>query len=157
LFLSEPLVKGDTNLEWLKYTIDYGIIGLLILMSFGAVAIGIERYLLYKKLKIEEYKDRKSLELELTKKLHLIAIIGSNAPYIGLLGTVLGIMLTFYTMGTNGFMDTGQIMVGLALALKVTAVGLLVAIPAITIYNLLLRKVKVMIMEWEVLNGRERI
>ena len=139
-------------MEWLKYTIDYGIIGLLILMSFGAVAIGIERYLLYKKLRIEEYKDRKSLELELTKKLHLIAIIGSNAPYIGLLGTVLGIMLTFYTMGTNGFIDTGQIMVGLALALKVTAVGLLVAIPAITIYNLLLRKVKVMIMEWEVLN-----
>lgn len=144
-------------MEWLKYTIDYGIIGLLILMSFGAVAIGVERYLLYKNLRIEEYKDRKSLELELTKKLHLIAIIGSNAPYIGLLGTVLGIMLTFYTMGTNGFVDTGQIMVGLALALKVTAVGLLVAIPAITIYNLLLRKVKVMIMEWEVLNERERI
>jgi biopolymer transport protein ExbB len=144
-------------MEWLKYTIDYGIIGLLILMSFGAVAIGIERYLLYKKLRIEDYKDLKSLEIELTKKLHLIATIGSNAPYIGLLGTVLGIMLTFYTMGTNGFMDTGQIMIGLALALKVTAVGLMVAIPAITIYNLLLRKVKVMIMEWEVLDGQERV
>lgn len=126
-------------------------------MSFAAVAIGIERYLLYKKLRIEDFKDRKSLEIELTKKLHLIATIGSNAPYIGLLGTVLGIMLTFHTMGSNGFMDTGQIMIGLALALKVTAVGLLVAIPAVTIYNLLLRKVKVMIMEWEVLDGRERI
>ncbi len=141
-------------MEWLKYTIDYGIIGLLILMSFAAVAIGIERYLLYKKVRVEEYKDRKSLELELTKKLHLIATIGSNAPYIGLLGTVLGIMLTFYTMGTNGFMDTGQIMIGLALALKVTAVGLMVAIPAVTIYNLLLRKAKVMMMEWEVLDGQ---
>lgn len=144
-------------MEWLKYTIDYGIIGLLILMSFAAVAIGIERNLSYKKLKIESFQDKKSLELELTKKLHLIATIGSNAPYIGLLGTVLGIMLTFHTMGTNGFMDTGQIMIGLALALKVTAVGLLVAIPAVTIYNLLLRKAKVMIMEWEVLNGSERI
>ena len=126
-------------------------------MSFAAVAIGIERYLLFKKLRIEDYQDRKSLELELTKKLHLIASIGSNAPYIGLLGTVLGIMLTFYTMGTNGFMDTGQIMIGLALALKVTAVGLMVAIPAVTIYNLLLRKAKVMIMEWEVLDGRKRV
>ncbi len=144
-------------MEWLKYTIDYGIIGLLILMSFAAVAIGIERNLSYKKLKIDSFQDKKSLELELTKKLHLIATIGSNAPYIGLLGTVLGIMLTFHTMGTNGFMDTGQIMIGLALALKVTAVGLLVAIPAVTIYNLLLRKAKVMIMEWEVLNGSERI
>jgi len=144
-------------MEWLKIAIDYGIIGLLILMSFAAVAIGIERYLLFRKLRIEDYNDRKSLELELTKKLHLIASIGSNAPYIGLLGTVLGIMLTFYTMGTTGFMDTGQIMIGLALALKVTAVGLMVAIPAVTIYNLLLRKAKVMIMEWEVLDGRERV
>jgi len=144
-------------MEWLKIAIDYGIIGLLVLMSFVAVAIGIERYLLFRKLKIEDFNDKKSLELELTKKLHLIASIGSNAPYIGLLGTVLGIMLTFYTMGTNGFMDTGQIMIGLALALKVTAVGLMVAIPAVTIYNLLLRKAKVMIMEWEVLDGRERV
>jgi len=143
--------------EWLKIAIDYGIIGLLILMSFAAVSIGIERYLFFKKLKIEDFNDRQSLELELTKKLHLIASIGSNAPYIGLLGTVLGIMLTFYSMGKNGFMDTGQIMIGLALALKVTAVGLMVAIPAVTIYNLLLRKAKVMMMQWEVMDGRERV
>jgi biopolymer transport protein ExbB len=134
-------------LDWLKNLIDYGIIGLLIALSFVAVAIGIERYLLFKKLRIEDYQDRKNLELDLTKRLHLIASIGSNAPYIGLLGTVLGIMLTFYTMGTNGFMDTGQIMIGLALALKVTAVGLIVAIPSVTIYNLLLRKAKVLILE----------
>lgn len=144
-------------MEWLKIAIDYGIIGLLIVMSITAVAIGIERYLVFRSLRIEDFTDRKSLELELTKKLHLIASIGSNAPYIGLLGTVLGIMLTFYTMGRTGFMDTGQIMVGLALALKVTAVGLLVAIPAVTIYNLLLRKAKVMVMQWEVLDGRERV
>lgn len=144
-------------MEWLKIAIDYGIIGLLVLMSFAAVAIGIERYLLFRKINIEDFSDRKSLEIELTNKLHLIASIGSNAPYIGLLGTVLGIMLTFYTMGTNGFMDTGQIMIGLALALKVTAVGLLVAIPAVTIYNLLLRRAKVMIMEWEVQDGRKRV
>ena len=144
-------------MEWLKVTIDFGIIGLLILMSFAAIAIGIERYLLFRKVNIEDFDDRKSLELELTKKLHLIASIGSNAPYIGLLGTVLGIMLTFYTMGKNGFMDTGGIMIGLALALKVTAVGLMVAIPAVTIYNLLLRRAKVLIMEWEVRDGRERV
>lgn len=144
-------------MEWLKIAIDYGIIGLLILMSFTAVSLGVERFLLFRKVNIRDFKDRKSLEIELTKKLHLIASIGSNAPYIGLLGTVLGIMLTFYTMGKNGFMDTGEIMIGLALALKVTAVGLLVAIPAVTIYNLLLRRAKVLIMEWEVLDGRKRV
>lgn len=144
-------------MEWLKIAIDYGIIGLLILMSFVSFSIGIERYLFFRKLNINDFSDRKSLEIELTRKLHLIASIGSNAPYIGLLGTVLGIMLTFYSMGKNGFMDTGQIMIGLALALKVTAVGLLVAIPAVTIYNLLLRKTKVMMLEWEVMDGRERV
>ncbi|MBC8318223.1 MAG: TonB-system energizer ExbB [Desulfobulbaceae bacterium] len=140
-------------MEWLKYTIDYGIIGLLLVMSTVAVAIGIERYMLYRKINIQDFGDRQSLELELTGKLHLIASIGSNAPYIGLLGTVLGIMLTFYSMGKTGFMDTGTIMVGMALALKVTAVGLVVAIPAVTIYNLLLRRVKVLIMQWEISHG----
>ena len=144
-------------MEWLKYAIDYGIIGLLTLMSIIAVAIGIERYLLFKKIKTDEFDDRRSLELILTAKLHVIASIGSNAPYIGLLGTVLGIMLTFYNMGQTGLMDSGKIMTGLALALKVTAVGLLVAIPAMIIYNFLIRKSKVLIMEWEINDGRKRI
>ncbi|MBU0485378.1 MAG: TonB-system energizer ExbB [Proteobacteria bacterium] len=144
-------------MDWLKYAIDYGIIGLLVVMSLIAVSVGVERYLLFKKIRIEDFADRKSLELELTNKMHLIATIGSSAPYIGLLGTVLGIMLTFYAMGKSGFMDTNKIMVGLALALKVTAVGLLVAIPAVIIYNLLLRKIKVMIMQWEIRDGRQRL
>ena len=92
----------------------------------------------------------------MTKKLHLIATIGSNAPYIGLLGTVLGIMLTFYTMGREGVMDTEHIMVGLALALKATAVGLVVAIPSVVLYNVLLRKAKVLLLQWEIDHGRER-
>ncbi len=142
---------------YIKYIIDYGIIGILVLMSFAAVAIAIERYLFFSTLKLFDYKERKSLELALTDRLHLIASIGSNAPYIGLLGTVLGIMFTFYSMGQNGFMDTGKIMIGLAMALKVTAVGLLVAIPAVFIYNLLLRKAKVLLMQWEIEDGREGI
>jgi biopolymer transport protein ExbB len=141
-------------MEWLHYAIDYGIIGLLVVMSIVAFSIGIERYLVFKKVRIEDYEDKKSLELYLTQKLHIIAIVGSNAPYIGLLGTVFGIMLTFYTMGKSGFMDTGKIMISLALALKVTAVGLLVAIPAVIIYNLLLRRAKVLVMQWEIRDGR---
>ena len=120
-------------MEWLKITIDYGIIGLLVIMSVIAFAIAVERYLVCKNIRRDHYTDKRELELELTKKLHLIATIGSNAPYIGLLGTVLGIMLTFYNMGKEGFMDTGKIMVGLALALKVTAVGLVVAIPSVVL------------------------
>jgi len=144
-------------MEYLGAIIDYGVIGLLIVMSIVAVSIAVERHLTYRKIKIEQFRDRKELELQLTKKLHIIATIGSNAPYVGLLGTVLGIMLTFYKIGQEGFLDTGKIMIGLALALKATAVGLIVAIPSVVFYNLLLRKVKVIMMRWEITNGRKRI
>jgi biopolymer transport protein ExbB len=69
---------------------------------------------------------------------------------------VLGIMLTFSDIGTAGF-DTTKIMTGLALALKATALGLLVAIPAVTLYNLLLRRCKVLLMQWDIRHGREGI
>lgn len=144
-------------MEWLKAAVDYGIIGLLILMSVVSIGVALERHLVYRHVRPADFPDKASLEKELTRKLHLIATIGSNAPYIGLLGTVLGIMLTFYTIGLEGFMDTGKIMVGLALALKATAVGLLVAIPSVTLYNLLLRRVKVLLLDWDVRNGRERV
>ena len=140
-------------MEWIKWIIDYGIIGLLVAMSVVAVAVAIERRSCYRKIDLETFTDKKNLELVLTRRLHLIATIGSNAPYVGLLGTVLGIMLTFYTMGREGFMDTGKIMIGLALALKVTAVGLMVAIPAVTLYNFQVRRAKELILEWETRHG----
>jgi outer membrane transport energization protein ExbB (TC 2.C.1.1.1) len=144
--------------NWLGYAVDYGIIGTLILLSVISFAVFIERLLCLKKLRMEDYTDsRHSLELEITKRLSIIATIGSNAPYIGLLGTVLGIMFTFYAIGSEGYVDASRIMVGLALALKATAAGLLVAIPSIVFYNYLLRKVKTLLIEWDMRNGRERV
>ena len=144
-------------MEWLKAAIDYGIIGLLVILSMAAVGIALERRLFFKRILVKDFSNRRELELALTRKLHLIAIVASNAPYIGLLGTVLGIMLTFATMGQDGMMDSSKIMTGLALALKATAVGLLVAIPAVTLYNLLLRNAKELLMKWDIHNGREGV
>ncbi len=144
-------------MDWLKYLIDYGITGFLVLLSLIALAIFVERYMFMKKIRLEEYAARKSLEIDLTKSLTILATIGGNAPYIGLLGTVLGIMLTFYTIGVEGYVDPTRIMVGLALALKATAVGLLVAIPSIAFYNFLLRRVKVLLAQWDMKDGRERV
>ncbi|MDY0301185.1 MAG: TonB-system energizer ExbB [Trichlorobacter sp.] len=143
--------------EWLEVAIDYGIIGTLLLLSVVVVAVALERFSLYRTINIESFEDIKSLELSLTRKLFVIASVGSNAPYIGLLGTVLGIMLTFYNMGQDTGMDTGKIMSGLALALKATAVGLVVALVAVVLYNVLLRKVKVLMLEWEIANGRKAL
>ena len=140
-------------MDWYKEMIEYGVIGFLVLMSVVALSVAAERFLVYRSIRVVRFSSKKSLELKLSEKLHIIATIGSNAPYIGLLGTVLGIMMTFYSMGMEGLMDTGKIMIGLALALKATAVGLVVAIPSIVAYNLLLRRVKVLLMRWEIENG----
>jgi biopolymer transport protein ExbB len=138
------------QLEWLSAAIDYGIIGLLLLLSIIVVAIILERMVFYRSVDLNGFANIKALELDLTKRLVVIASVASNAPYIGLLGTVLGIMLTFYNMNLDASADAGKIMVGLALALKSTAAGLIVALVAVVAYNALLRKVKVLLVTWEV-------
>ena len=144
-------------MDVLTQSIDYGVLGLLIVMSIVAIGIALERWLFYRQVRIEMFDNKRALELALTKKLHLIATVGSNAPYIGLLGTVLGIMLTFSTMGAEGLVDSGKIMSGLSMALKATALGLVVAIPAVTLYNLLLRHAKELLMQWDIRHGREGV
>ena len=67
----------------LKEIVDYGIIGLLGLMSFVAIWLSIERIFFYKKIDIQKYKDKNELEIELTNNLSIIATIASNAPHIG--------------------------------------------------------------------------
>ncbi|PAF49787.1 TonB-system energizer ExbB [Helicobacter sp. 12S02232-10] len=131
-------------MEFLKLHIDHIVFAVLGLMSFLAVWLTIERILFYWKIDISKYEDLDLLDVDLTKNLTTLYIIYSNAPYIGLLGTVVGIMITFYDMGLSGGMDAKSIMVGLSLALKATAMGLLVAIPVLMIYNALLRKADVL-------------
>ena len=133
----------DMNIETLKHLVDYGVIALLVFMSFIAVYFFIERVIFYKKINIRNYKNKKQLDVALTKHLTIIGTIASNSPYIGLLGTVLAIMLTFMTMG-NGDIDAAKIMESLALALKATAAGLVVAIISMVFYNILGRYAEVL-------------
>ena len=141
-------------IEILKQSLDYIIFGVLGVMSFLMVWFAIERVLYYRSIKLSEFSREDALTISLTKHLTLISTIGANAPYVGLLGTVIGILITFYEIGqSGGGIEVGVILVGLALALKATAMGLLVAIPAIWIYNGLLRKVEVLQADWRALKG----
>ena len=106
------------DIETLKHLVDYGVIALLVVMSFIAVFFFIERVLFYKKIDVKSYKTKKALDIALTKHLTIIGTIASNSPYIGLLGTVLAIMLTFMTMGNAGDIDASKIMESLAQLLK---------------------------------------
>ena len=132
-------------MEFLKHNVDYFIIGILGLMSFTVVWLTIERLIFYANVKFENYKNQDDFEESVTRNLTTLYIVYSNAPYIGLLGTVAGIMVTFYDMGMSGGIDTKSIMVGLSLALKATALGLIVAIPTLMIYNSFMRKVDVLV------------
>lgn len=133
--------------------IDYGVLGFLLFLSVIVVGIALERIWFYATMRVSDYDDKRVLEMDLHKRLTLIATIGSNAPYVGLLGTVVGIMVTFSELGGNT--DTQSIMIGLSLALKATAMGLIVAIPSIVSYNLLLRKSEIIIKKWEIYHHPE--
>ena len=139
--------------EWTamaESAIDYGVMGTLVLMSIIALWVFVERLMYYKSIDVTAHDNREKLELELSDNVSTVATITVNAPYIGLLGTVLGIMLTFYSLGESGAVDTKQIMGGLALALKATATGLLVAIPSGIFYNVLLRKMERILAYWDI-------
>ncbi len=134
----------------MQAAVDYGVLGFLGFLSVITLALALERWWFYRSVKVEDFSDKRILELRLYQRLTLIATIGSNAPYIGLLGTVAGIMVTFIEIGSNSLVDTQSIMAGLALALKATAAGLIVAIPSIVFYNLLLRKAEVILSLWDI-------
>jgi len=134
----------------LQNAVDYGVIGLLGMMSFITLFFWIERLLFYRSLDIENYSCKEKLEMDVSNHIHILSTFGSNAPYIGLLGTVCGIIITFYSMGQSGQIDVKTIMSSLALALKATAMGLVVAIPAIFFYNHLVRKIEKILMLWDI-------
>ena len=136
-------------MEFLKANVDYIILGILGLMSLIMLWKVVERYIFFVRMDVRDYPNIHELNIALERNLTPIYTIGSNAPYVGLLGTVTGILITFYDMGQHGGnIDAAQIMVGLALALKATALGILVAIPSVMFYNILSRKVDVRREKW---------
>lgn len=79
---------------------------------------------------------------ELEKFLPVLATISSNAPFIGLFGTVLGIMKAFNDLATSANAGQQTVMAGISIALVATAAGLFVAIPASMCFNYFTRKVR---------------
>jgi biopolymer transport protein ExbB len=132
----------------LKDYLDVTVFGILGLMSFFMLAYTVERVLFFARVDVGDYLDPHGLQVALTRHLTVLASIASNAPYIGLLGTVLGILITFHDLSSGAELSASAVMLGLALALKATAAGLVVAIPATLIYNALVRRVDVLTARW---------
>ena len=80
--------------------------------------------------------------LAMEKHLGILGTLGNNCPFIGLFGTVLGIIKAFADLSHNQGGGAAVVMAGIAEALVATAVGLMVAIPAVVAYNVLQGRVR---------------
>ena len=78
----------------------------------------------------------------LEKRLVILGTLGNNAPFIGLLGTVLGVIRAFHDLGASAGQGPEVVMQGISEALVATAIGILVALPCVAFYNFLLKRVK---------------
>ncbi len=108
----------------------------------------------------EEVKSRAIAEKapEMERYLGVLATLGTVSPYIGLLGTVLGIIRAFMSLGAGGGAQGGagmnQLNAGIAEALIATAAGLFVAIPATIAFNYFRKKVNGLVLEMEIAASR---
>lgn len=89
--------------------------------------------------------ERARIKKESEKNLIVLGTLGNNVPFVGLFGTVLGIIGALDVMGRDASGGDTRVMAELAHALVATAVGLLVAIPAVVAYNFFNRRLKVLL------------
>lgn len=134
----------------------------LVLLSIWSVAIILEKKKLFESIKLEDFLNKLKKKADtfsddkvdqaisidlfeqkqiLEKGLPILGTLGSTTPFIGLLGTILGIIVAFGEL-SQGKADTNVIMFALAEALILTAVGLFVAIPAVIAFNHFSKKIK---------------
>jgi len=81
-------------------------------------------------------------KLSMEKNLALLGTLGNNAPFIGLLGTVIGIVRSFRELQSSSGQVSGSLMSEIGEALVSTAIGLLVALPAVAAFNLFQRVIR---------------
>jgi biopolymer transport protein ExbB len=91
-------------------------------------------------------------KIQLEKRLPILNTLGNNAPFIGLLGTVLGVIKAFHGLGTLGATGAEVVMRSISSALLATAAGLFVAIPVVMANNYFSRKVKIILQNMEILS-----
>lgn len=99
----------------------------------GIANQGLTSQALEKVFEVQESAEKRELE----KGLSFLATVGSNAPFLGLTGTVIGILVAFERFAASGGKGSTEVMVSISQALVATAIGLVVAIPAVVFFNVL--------------------
>jgi biopolymer transport protein ExbB/TolQ len=134
LGLDEALRQGDPNEALALLAADRSVEAEVLKDALGWFGQGPEAFeqILVKGVRLR----RKSFE----KGLLFLGTLGNNAPFIGLFGTVLGIITAFHGLGTGNANAMGNVMTSIAEALLATAIGILVALPAVIAYNIFQKK-----------------
>ncbi len=91
--------------------------------------------------------------VRLDRGLVVLEIIVGIAPLLGLVGTIAGMMTVFGDVGQTGLNDAGKLAAGIALILRATLIGLLIAIPSLIAWSYFSKKVEVLAVEMEALCG----
>ena len=126
------------------------ILWILLSMSVVSFAIIVERVLVFSHLKsIIHTLSEAQIRVVLEKRLGILATFGNNAPFIGLFGTVLGVINAFHGLSLDNEFGISAVMGGISEALVATAAGLFVAIPSVMAYNYFVRKIKMMLLQIE--------
>jgi biopolymer transport protein ExbB len=115
----------------------------------GLANLGLAPEALEKIFDVQESAERR----ELNRGLAFLGTVGANAPFLGLTGTVIGILSAFDRFAASGGRGSAEVMVAISRALVATALGLLVAIPAVVFYNVLRNKSRAILDEAREVRG----
>lgn len=162
LFFRKAQVDGDTLLRTVRKSLeadDADNAQKILYKSPAPVARVLGYGLEHRKLtreQLSELMTTKRLEerLRMERYLGVLGTMGNTAPFIGLFGTVVGIIKAFHDLALSGAGGPAVVAKGIAEALVATAGGLAVAIPAVICFNYFMRKVKQISVEMEVYSTR---
>jgi biopolymer transport protein ExbB len=104
----------------------------------GVKNAGLSPEALEKVFEVQESAEKRALE----RGVSYLGTLGANAPFVGLTGTVLGILIAFNEFAQSGGQGSSAVMVAIARSLVATTMGLLVAIPAVIAFNVLKSQIK---------------
>jgi len=134
---AKDLAAGDIEAAYKKLSAGKGVV------EAAVVGAGIER--------AKDGADAAEAAMDAARAVHRSALdrnlaflgtVGNNAPFVGLFGTVIGIIKAFHDLAQNTQGGASTVMAGISEALVATAIGILVAIPAVAAFNYFQRKMK---------------
>lgn len=139
------LVKKGNYKEAVKYCRD----------NSGPMATLFLEIIMYRELPLTELKERvqdlgKTLVPGIRKNLSVLGTIANISPLLGLLGTVTGMIRAFFSISAGGVGNPDLLASGIAEALITTATGLAIAIPAVIVYNYLVRISQSLVLDLEI-------